>query len=84
MRSSGSPEYLSLDTDLPTTSDDVAALARFHAAGSESFGVYLRFLTGFPSPPLAVLRARRGPGGAPFELAAVGREESGASPLAEG
>jgi hypothetical protein len=53
---------------LPTTADDVAALARFRATAPEAFSVYLRFLAGFPSPPLAVLRARRGPSGAPFEL----------------
>jgi hypothetical protein len=82
MRSSGLPEYLSLDRDLPTTADDVTALARFRATGS-AFAVYLRFLAGFPPPPLAALRARRGPGGAPFELAAARRKGPGAGPIAE-
>lgn len=68
MRSSGSPEFLSLDRDLPTTPDDVAALARARATGPTGLAPYLRFLADFPPPPLAVLRARRGPGGAPFEL----------------
>lgn len=70
MRSSGSPEWLSLDRDLPTTSDDVTALARLRAAGSADFAVYLRFLASFPPPPAAVLRARRGPSGTPFVLTA--------------
>ncbi len=82
MRSSGSPEYLSLERDLPTTADDVAALARFRAIAPEAFSVYLRFLAGFPSPPLAVLRARRGPCGAPFELEGARREGSGDGRLA--
>ena len=77
MRSSGSPEFLSLDRDLPTTTDDVAALARFRRTGPKDFAVYLRFLAGFPPPSPAVLRARRGPGGAPFELAPSKREGSG-------
>jgi hypothetical protein len=74
MRSSGSPEWLSLDQDLPTTSDDVTALARLRGAGSADLSVYLRFLASFPPPPLAVLRARRGPGGTPFVLT-PGRQE---------
>ena len=76
MRSSGSPEFLSLDRDLPTTSDDVAALARLRATQREDLAVYLRFLAGFPPPPPAVLRVRRGPGGAPFELAPSKRDRS--------
>ncbi len=72
MRSSGSPEWLSLDRDLPTTSDDVTALARLRAAGPADLAAYLRFLASFPPPPLAVLRARRGPGGTPFVLTAGG------------
>ena len=74
MKSSDSPEFLSLDKDLPTTSDDVATLARLRGTGPEDLAVYLRFLAGFPPPPLAVLRARRGPGGTPFELAPSNRE----------
>ena len=61
MRSSGSPEYLSLERDLPTTADDVAALARFRATAPEAFSSYLRFLAGFPSPPLAVLARKARP-----------------------
>ena len=69
MKSSDSSEFLSLDKDLPTTPDDVATLARLRGTGREDFAAYLRFLARFPPPPLAVLRARRGPGGTPFELA---------------
>jgi hypothetical protein len=76
MRSNGSPEWLSLDRDLPTTSDDVTALAQLRAAGSADFAVYLRFLASFPPPPSHVLRTRRGPGGTPFVLTA-GRQGDG-------
>lgn len=78
MKSSGSPESLSLDRDLPTTSDDVAALARLRASRAVDLVAYLRFLAGFPPPSLAALRARRGPGGVPFVLAPSKREEFGA------
>jgi hypothetical protein len=78
-----SPEFLSLDRDLPTTSDDVAVLARVRATGPTGLASYLQFLAGFPPPPPAALRARRGPGGAPFELVAGRRDGSGAGPVAE-
>ena len=74
MRSSGSPEFLSLDRDLPTTPDDVATLARPRATQRKDLAAYLRFLAGFPPPPPAVVRVRRGPGGAPFELAPSKRD----------
>ena len=76
MRSDGSPEFLSLGEDLPTTPDDVAILAGLRRAGPTDLAVYLRFLAGFPAPPPAVLRARRGPSGAPFELIPSNREDS--------
>jgi hypothetical protein len=75
MRSSGLPEWLSLDRDLPTTSEDVAVLARLRAAGSADLAAYLRFLASFPAPPSAVLRARRGPGGTPFVLPATRQDD---------
>ena len=64
MRSSGSPESLSLDRDLPTTSDDVAALAGPSPPGPSDLVAYLRFLAGFRR-----LRSRPragAPGGVPF------------------
>jgi hypothetical protein len=74
MRSSGSPEWLSLDRDLPTSSDDVTALAGLRRPWRGDLAGYLGFLAGFPPPPRAVLRARRGPRGAPFVLVVEGVE----------
>lgn len=68
MRSSGSPDRLALDRDLPTTDEDVAALRRLrHAEGIDLEG-YLGFLGGFTPPAPSALRSRRGPAGPPFCL----------------
>jgi hypothetical protein len=75
MRSSGSPEWLSLDRDLPTTPDDVTALARLRAAAPADLATHLRFLASFPPPPSASLCAPRGPGGAPVVLAATRQDD---------
>lgn len=75
MRSSDSAEWLFLDRDLPTSSADVTALADLRAPRAGDLAAYLRFLAGFTPPTYAVLRARRGPGGAPFELVPDGVEQ---------
>jgi hypothetical protein len=76
------PEFRILDRDLPTTSDDGAALARVRSGMSVSLARYGPVLAGFPPSP-APLRARRGPGGAPVELTAVGRAASGTDSRAD-
>ena len=80
MRSSDSADFLSLDEDLPTTADDVIALAGLRRAGPIDLDSYLRFLGGFPAPPAAVLRARRGPAGAPFELTPLNTDGRASEP----
>ena len=74
MRSSGSPEWLSLDRDLPTSAEDVTALAGLRSPAPGDLAGYLRFLAGFTPPPRAILEARRGPRGVPFILVAEGVE----------
>ena len=69
VRSSGSREFLSLDEDLPTTADDVAALAGLRRRGPTDLAGYLRFLAGFPAPPAArPARPARTRRSATFEL----------------
>jgi len=60
---------LDLDSDLPTTKDDVEALRRLRQTPRLTFEEYLRFLAQFEQPPTEDLRKRRGPrGDRPFEL----------------
>ena len=68
MRSSASREALSLDRDLPTTTNDVIVLRRLRHAQRISLEDYLRFLSGFDPLPPSVLRRRKGPAGSPFDL----------------
>jgi hypothetical protein len=68
VRSSGSADRLALDEDLPTTADDVLALRKAREVSRTDLDTYLRFLERLEAPPPQVLRARRGPGGAPFVL----------------
>lgn len=70
MRSSGSPEPLTLDHDLPTTPHDVAVLKRLRCADTITTPEYLRFLRVFDPLPHHVLRSRPGPGGPEFALLA--------------
>ena len=67
MNSNDSPADFDLDRDHPTTLDDVAAQRRL-APPTIDFKAYLRFLARFPAPPTGTLRARKGPGGEPFDL----------------
>jgi hypothetical protein len=69
VRSSDSPEVLSLERDLPTTAADVAALRRARAAPRIALEDYLRFLQSLDRPSTAALRARRVAGGPPLDLA---------------
>ena len=68
MRSSDSPELLSLDRDLPTTSDDIASLRKARTARQVLLDEYLEFLRRFEAPPAERLRSRRGPVGPPLDL----------------
>ena len=70
MSSSGRSELLDLERDLPTTPEDVAALRRARQPVRLDTAAYLRFLASLPAPPGLDLRARRGPGGEPFDLLA--------------
>ena len=68
VRSSGCPDLLTLDRDLPTTAADGAALQRARAGRQVSLDEYLEFLQRFEAPPAERLRARRGPVGPPLDL----------------
>ena len=60
---------LDLETDLPTSQEDVLALRKAREHPPLSFAEYLDFLANFTPPPNYVLRARKGPSGIkPFEL----------------
>jgi hypothetical protein len=61
-------EPLDLARDLPTTEEDVRVLRRLRPAGPASLDDYLAFLASFEAAPAAVLGARPGPRGRPFEL----------------
>ncbi len=69
MRSSNHADFLDLQRDLPTTREDVAALARLRRHPPLGFDDYFRFLATFPAATLEELAARRGPHGPePFVL----------------
>ncbi len=69
MRSSDRSDLLDLERDLPTTREDVAALARLRRHPPMDLDNYFRFLAAFPAPTLDELAARRGPEGPePFVL----------------
>jgi hypothetical protein len=70
MTSSDSAEWLRLDRDLPTTAEDITVLRRLRYGPKLGFDEYLRALAALDPPPAGVLRARRGPSGAPFDLLA--------------
>jgi hypothetical protein len=57
-----------LERDLPTTAEDVAALARLRHPRPPTPEAYLEFLRQLGDPPAEVLRRRRGPRGEPFTL----------------
>lgn len=68
-RSSDSGEGLDLESGLPTTEQDTAALRRLKGLPRLDFDAYLRFLASLPSTPHEKLRWRRGPrGDKPFSL----------------
>jgi hypothetical protein len=67
MSSSDSPADFDLDRDHPTTREDVAAQRRLTPLRID-YEAYLRFLARFRSLPTGTLRARKGPGGKPFDL----------------
>jgi hypothetical protein len=68
MSSNDRPEGFDLERDLPTTADDVVALARLRRLTFVRLEDYLRFLAAFEPPEFSALRASRGPAGAPFDL----------------
>ncbi len=69
MKSSKSCELLDLDSDLPTTREDVVALRKARQSRPMDLAAYLEFLASLPPLPQSALRARKGPrGNNPFEL----------------
>lgn len=70
MSSSDHSDALDLEHDLPTTSQDVAALRRARASRPLDFAEYIRFLERLaPQRSPSAERTRRGPhGDHPFEL----------------
>lgn len=69
MKSNGFSDRLDLDRDLPTTSDDVAALRRARVAPPMTLAEYFRFLRSFRGAAREKHCARCGPGDpVPFEL----------------
>jgi hypothetical protein len=71
MRSSERSPAIDLERDLPTTTEDVAALRRARTLVPLDMAGYLRFLAQLPQLPYAALaaRRRRAPD-VPFELPA--------------
>jgi hypothetical protein len=61
-------DHLDLDRDLPTTDEDIAVLRRLRRGPLLGFDEYLRALAALDQPTAKALRARRGPGGPPFDL----------------
>lgn len=68
MSSRKSSELLDLEHDLPTSREDLDALARIRDLRRVDFPTYLKFLGAVAPPPSSLLRLRRGPSGEPFEL----------------
>lgn len=68
MTSDDSADVLRLDRDLPTTVEDVAVLRRLRSGPALRLEEYLQCLAALAPPSAAALRARRGPGGPPFNL----------------
>jgi len=69
MRFAEPSERLDLQRDLPTTSEDVAALRRVKNLPALDLEGYLRFLASLPPVVAANLAARRPPGDLPpFDL----------------
>ena len=74
MSSFATPDRLDLERDLPTTSEDVAALRRLRRHAAMNLDAYFRFLRSFPAASADALAARKGPCGAePFVLPPAGR-----------
>lgn len=59
---------LDLDRDLPTTAGDVATQRRLRSEQRLTPDALEAFLARLGPRPYAELRARKGPGGEPFEL----------------
>ena len=70
MNSESSREPLVLERDLRTLPADSIAQRRLRAGVDVSLVDYLDFLAQFPVPTREQLRAKRGPRGTPFSLAA--------------
>ena len=70
MRSDDRSDEIDLETDLPTTKEDVEALRRARTdSRQESLAAYLHFLAQFPAPSTEELRAKGGPrADRPFDL----------------
>jgi hypothetical protein len=66
--SSKRPEPLDLERDLPTTTEDVAALRRIRESRRVPFAEYLRFLSRLQMPDRAARRRKTHEGQEPFEL----------------
>jgi len=68
MRSKEESDLLDLETDIPTTEEDIRALRRTRFSTLD-FEAYLEFLESFDDPDPAVLARRRGSEGSnKFEL----------------
>jgi len=69
MNSAGYSAPIDLEAGLRTRPEDVLALRRARREPAMTLQDYLNFLAQLEDPPVAVLRARRGPrGDIPFEL----------------
>jgi hypothetical protein len=69
MKSKGSSETLNLDSDLPTTEQDILALRRARKIPEVDLAGFIRFLAHFDPPQPDLLRKRKGPRGSTrFEL----------------
>ena len=70
MNSEDSCKRLDLESCHPTSPGDSASQKSLRAHAQASLAAYLEYLAQFPAPSSAQLRAKKGPRGTPFSLAA--------------
>jgi hypothetical protein len=63
MKYKKSSRLLDLDRDLPASAADIAALRQARMDNIQDLKTYFEFLSGFPTPSIEELRARKGPAG---------------------